>query len=235
MNFLQLCQAVAEDSGTVAGGSAAIESVLDASARTRLIVGWVRNGYIDIQNERPDWRWMRRDFEGTLTIDQIEYEATDLDAALTDVGVWLPDVPADDFRNITLYESGEQEQEGELFQIPYPLFRRRYLRGVHDHNKPTEWAISPRNELLFGNKPDKAYIVRGEYMMAPEELEEDEDEPSMPARFHRVIVQEALRLMMRSDEAYNALAEKTQQYDRLRNALVREQTPDISFGGGSLA
>lgn len=239
MNFLQLCQAVASDSGTVAGFSQ-LQSVADATGRSLLIVNWVRNAYLDIQNERDDWRWMRKSFEGTLTIDQMAYEAEDLDVDLTDVGIWLPDVPADDFRNLSIYESGEQEQEGQLTQIAYSTFRQRYLLGVHEHNKPTEWAISPQNELLFGNKPDKAYIVRGEYVMEPEILDraaEDADEiiPLMPERYHGVIVQEALRLMMRSDEAYNQLAAVAQQYDRVRNALVRTQTPTMSFGGGSLA
>lgn len=232
MNFLQLCRAVATDSGTVAGVPN-FTTVVGATGRVGQVVGWVRDAYIDIQNERSDWVWMRRDFTAPLTIDQIAYTPAQL--GLDDVGSWLHDIPSEGWRNLTIYEDGQQDQEGELSEIPYSVFRERYQRGVHDHNKPTDWSISPTNQLLFGNKPDKAYIVRGEYMMRAEELAADADTPSMPAQFHRVIVQEALRLMSRADEAWQTLQAQAAQYDRLRNALVRETTPQMKFGGGTLA
>lgn len=232
MNFLQLCQAVASDSGTVAGVPNFI-TVVGASGRVAQVVGWTRQAYIDLQNEREDWRWMRQTFSHALTIDQIAYTATDL--GITDFGGWTPDVPGDDWRSLSIYASGEQEQESELWQIAYHTFRQRYQRGVHDHNRPTEWAISPQDELLFGTKPDAAYIVTGEYRTAPETLTADADTPSMPVTYHSVIVQEALRLMARSDEAFQVLGAAADQYARLRAGLVRTQTPDVSFGGGSLA
>lgn len=232
MNFLQLCQAVANDSGTVAGVPS-FTSVAGASGRVAQVVGWVRDAYIDIQNERNDWLFMRRSFSAPLTIGKIEYDQTDF--GLSNVAEWLPDLPAEGWANLTLYESGLQAQEGELWQIPYQYFRQRYQRGTHDANKPTEWAISPLNTMLIGNTPDKAYIVRGEYRATPQELLVDADIPIMPTQYHRVIVAEAIRLMARSDEAFDVVGEKSQQYDRLRNALVREQTPKMEFGGGSLA
>jgi hypothetical protein len=232
MNFLQLCRAVALDSGTVAGVPN-FTTVTGATGRVAQVVGWTRDAYVDIQNERNDWLWMRQTFEEALTIGEAVYLPADLN--LDDVGAWLPDIPALGWHNLSLYEVGSEDQEGELRQIPYMTFRERYQRGTHAAARPTEWAISPRGGLMFGAKPDKAYVVKGEYRMAPEELAADADVPTMPAAYHRVIVQEAMRLMARSDEAFQVLAEKSQQYDRLRNALVREQTPDISFGGGSFA
>lgn len=232
MNFLQLCQAVALDSGTVAGVPN-FTTVTGATGRVAQVVGWTRDAYIDIQNERDDWLWMRLPFSHALTIDQIEYDGADL--GLDDLGFIIPDLPAERWRNLSIYESGLQAQEGEISQIEYQLFRQRYQRGVHDANKPMEWAWSPQETLLLGPKPDKAYIISGEYHSDPEELTLDTDTPSMPARYHRVIVQEAMRLMARSDEAFQVLTEKASQYDRLRNALVRTQTPPVSMGGGTFA
>lgn len=232
MNFLQLCQAVAEDSGTVAGVPN-FTTVVGATGRVAQVVGWTRNAYIDVQNERNDWRWMRQSFTAPLTIDQIEYDGADL--GLDDFAYMVPDLPAEGWRNLSIYEDGKPEQEGSIYEIEYNLFRQRFLRGVHDANKPSQWAMSPTDTLLIGNKPDKAYILSGEYRTLPEELALDTDVPSMPARFHRVIVQEAMRLMARSDEAFQVLTEKASQYDRLRNSLVREQTPTPTFGSRPLA
>lgn len=232
MNFLQLCQAVALDSGTVAGVPN-IVTVAGATGRVEQVVGWTRDAYIDIQNERDDWLWMRVPFSHALVIDQIEYDGADL--GLTDFAYMLPDLPAEGWRNLSLYEVGSEDQEGSITQIEYNLFRQRYQRGTHDANRPCEWAMSPQGTLLLGPKPDKAYVLKGEYHMQPEELALDTDVPSMPAAYHRVIVQEAMRLMARSDEAFQVLAEKAQQYDRLRSGLVRTQTQPISFGFGPFA
>lgn len=232
MNFLQLCQAVAEDSGTVAGVPN-FTTVAGATGRVRQVVGWTRDAYIDIQNERSDWLFMRRSFEAPLTIAQNEYTGADL--GIDDLLEWLPDIPGIGWRTMSLYAPGAPEQEGEIEQVSYPVFRQRYQRGVHDANQPNVWAISPLGTLLVGPRPDKAYILKGEYRRAPEYLANDEEIPSMPQAYHRVIVQEAMRLMARSDEAFQVLNEKTQQYDRLRNALVRDQTPKLDFGGGTLA
>lgn len=232
MNFLQLCQEAARDSGTVAG-LPTLTTVVGATGRGAQLTGWVRDAWIDIQNERSDWLWMRKTFSKALTIDQIEYTAAQMD--VTDFGAWLPDLPAEGWRNLSIYESGAQENEGELMQIAYPLFRQRYQRGTHTHNQPTEWAITPQNKLAFGTKPDKAYIVRGEYRRSAQVLALDVDTPEMPVDYHRLIIAEALRLMSRSDEAYQVLIEKSQQYDRLRQPLVNSQTPQITLGGGPLA
>lgn len=232
MNFLQLCRRVAEISGTVAGVPN-FTTVAGASGRVAQVVGWTRDAYVDIQNERPDWLWMRRDFEAPLIIGQAVYTPAEL--GLDDVAYFLPDLPAEGWRNLSLYEAGNQEQEGEITQISYQHWRERYARGVHDNNQPTEWAITPQGGLAFGNTPDKAYIVAGEYRQTPQELTLDADVPDMPARFHGLIIAEAIRIMARADEAFQVLVVQAQQYERLRNPLVIEQTPQVTFGGGTFA
>lgn len=232
MNFLQLCQETARDCGTVAGVPN-ITTTVGAQGRVLQVVGWVRDAYIDIQNERNDWLWMRRTFEAPLTIDQIAY--TPAEMGITNFGSWLHDIPAEGWRNISLYPAGEPEKESEITEIPYQWFRERYQRGVHDHNQPTDWAVDPQGNILFGNKPDAAYVVRGEYRQSPQELTVDADIPEMPTAYHRLIIAEAIRLMARSDEAFPVVTEKAQQYERLRSPLVIEQTPKMAFGGGSFA
>lgn len=232
MNFLQLCQAVSLDSGTVAGVPN-FTTVTGATGRVAQVVGWVRDAWIDIQNERNDWLWMRKTFTRALVISQISYTATDL--GIADFGSMLPDIPREGWHNLSIYETGLQAQETELWQIDYPLFRSRYQRGVHDANKPSEWSVSPQKSILFGNKPDKAYIVTGEYRPTPQVLALDIDTPEMPVAYHRLIVGEAIRLMARSDEAFQVLGEKAQQYERLRHPLVNEQTPALNLGGGAFA
>ena len=110
-----------------------------------------------------------------------------------------------------------------------------YERGAHAGRRPRHWSVDNDGQLLIGPKPDRQYGIAGEYRVTPQELQADTDIPEMPAQFHRVIIGEALRLMHRSDEAVQALALNNPQYNRLRNALVREQTPEIIWVGEPLA
>jgi hypothetical protein len=57
----------------------------------------------------------------------------------------------------------------------------------------------------------------------------------MPEDFHRLIVGEALRLMARSDEAFNVLIEKSQQYERLAAAGDRPDPQIYEVSGRPLA
>lgn len=227
MNFQQLCKRTAQESGTIAG-LPSFSTVAGATGRLEKLVGWVSQAWVDIQNERTDWIFRIGEFSGNLSIDQAAYSPSNFAA---DVLRFLPDTAQR--RSITLYDPAiGRSDEGHINQIAYDLWRTRYDIGTHDLNRPTVWALKPDGSLAFGNTPDKEYMVRGLYRKRAQVLELDTDEPIIPEDFHTVIVQEALRLMARSDEAWAALVPISQQYDRTRSALVRDQTPEVYFLGG---
>lgn len=232
MNFLALCKATAAQCGTIAGVPT-LSTVVGASGRVAKLVAAVSDAWIDIQNERTDWIWMRRRFLGTLTIGQLEYLATDL--SLTRVGRWEKDTIGR--KTVSVYDNAiGASDEGKITHIPYEQWVDMYDFGTHDAGRPIYWSITPESKIAFGPSPDKAYKVRGEYRLKPQVLAADADTPEMPDEFHRVIVWEAIRLLARNDEAFDAIAASGLEYDRLRNALVNQQTPEVSmFGGGPLA
>lgn len=234
MDFLALCKATAAQCGTVAGVPS-LSTVTGASGRVGKLVSAVSDAWIDIQNERTDWIWMRRRLLGTLIIGTLEYLPTDLSGSLTRVGRWETDTPGR--RTFSIYDNAiGAADEGKIDYIPYAEWADRYDFGVHDPARPVCWTITPQNKIAFGPTPDKAYRVRGDYRLKPQVLAADTDIPEMPDEFHRVIVWEAIRLLGRSDEAFDAITAAGIEYDRLRNALVNQQTPQISaFGGGSMA
>ena len=232
MNFLELCKAVARDSGTVAG-IPSFTTVAAVTGRVEQVVGWTAQAWVDIQNERNDWKWMRRTFDKPLLAATAAY--TPASWSLDRVSRWLPD--RINYRTMSLYDpSIGRADEVKLREISYDKWRDMYDMGVHDNQRPSHWAVSPTNELLFGPTPDKVYNVRGEYRLKPQILALDADVPEMPDDYHMLIVGEALKLMARSDEAFTALASLAPQYERLRTPLVREQTPDIDmWAAGSAA
>lgn len=225
MNFLEICKKVASDSGTVAGVPN-FTTIAGATGRVAQVIGWTSDAWVDIQNERNDWLWMRRVFDKALLADTNTYTAAGL--AIPRVSRWLQDRLG--YQTFSIYDPAiGRKDEGKISYITYDRWRDIYDSGVHDKSRPSHWSVSPTNELLFGPTPDKVYNVRGEYRLKPQVLTADADVPEMPEEYHRLIVGETLKIMSRSDEAFNALASMAPQYERLRNPLVREQTPDIDM------
>ena len=56
MTFLELCQRVDEESGTVAGGQPT--TVTGQSGRLKTIVQWTAEAYQRIQTMRSTWLWL---------------------------------------------------------------------------------------------------------------------------------------------------------------------------------
>ncbi|WP_375188406.1 hypothetical protein [Sphingobium yanoikuyae] len=226
MDFLALFKAAASDSGIVAGFNN-VATLAGVSGRPAQLAGWVRDAWIDIQNERNDWTWMRRRFGPVALTPSVNlYLAAEL--GVTRLGQWLGDRPG--YRTFTVYDPDRgPASETDMEQISYDRWIERWGRGAHDSQMPREWAISPARELLLGPTPDKAYLLKGEYRASAQILSADADTPEMPEEYHRVIIPRAIRLAASSDEAWQPLIDKTNQYSELRNALVRDQTPPFNF------
>ena len=91
------------------------------------------------------------------------------------------------------------------------------------------WAEAPDGRLCVGPAPDKAYVLRGQYRRKAQVLAADADTPIIPDDFHNAIVRQALLNMIDSDEGYDALAPKAAKYAQVHQALVIDQTPQVSF------
>lgn len=234
MNFLALCQKAAREGGVIAG-LPSFATVANPSGRVAQLVNWINDAWVHIQNERTDWLWMRARFDATLTASTASYTAASLAfTGYSRVAAW--DRGTMQRPPMSIYDNDiGRSDEGQIPWVSYDQWMNTYDIGVHDENRPTCWTISPANELLFGPTPDKEYKIRGGYRKTPQELSADTDEPEMPSRFHDVIIAEAISMMSRSDEVAETFITYKGQYDRLRHALVNDQTPSVGIGGYPLA
>jgi len=231
--FLDLAQKVAAESGTISGVQPS--AVTGQTGRLALVVRHVRDAWVEIQASRDDWRFLRKTFSGGLTQGTLCY--TPASFSLIDHARWITDqhnLYAD--QALSLYKtSAGQADEGALDEISYELWRRRYDRGVHDANRPTQYAIDPQNGICFGPTPDDGYTVRGEYMRTPQELETDGDVPIMPARFHDLIAWRALMKLGAYDEAEWPVQRARSEYEGLLDDLMRDQLPRTGIDWEPLA
>lgn len=228
MTFLELCQAVALYSGTGDGTKPA--TVSGQTGRMAMIVNWVQDAWNELQYSRNAWGFMRSEFTSELIGDQAVYAASDL--GITDHAQWVQDGV------MTLYEETDQAGEGILPWIDYRLWKEQYDRGTPTNTKPTCVALSPNNELCFGPKPDTTYtyVVRGQYIKAPQALTDDGDEPTLPERFHKIIMWKALINLADFDEAATHMQTARRHYGEMLFALERDQLHErLTIGAPALA
>ncbi len=228
--FLQLCKDAARESSTVSGDPLTTVTGL-TDDRLSKFVYWVRRAWLDIQNESTSWRWMRKEYDDkALTIGQSRYTATAL--GISDLDDWIvgPNI-------VYLYDStiGVSDESPLEYVRDWDLFKHKWLRGSPDNNRPTQYAISPTEEICFGAPPDKAYLISGEYRKSAQILTNNADEPECPSRFHGAISDYANILMAQHDEAEMHVATNYTRFNDTMRKMRRDQLPPFEIGAGPLA
>jgi hypothetical protein len=219
--FLELCADLTRESGAI---GTAPSSVAGQTGRQQKCVEWIIGAWRDIQNSRRDWTFLRAEWSGSLTASNMTYTGVAL--GISRFGEFLGDRPG--YHPVTVYDPVVgQDQEIELAEIGYDIWKYRYDRRSHDARQPHEYCIAPDRSIRFGPKPDKTYTVRGEYRKAAQTLAANGDEPDMPERFHELIVWRAIMLMSDADEAVQSLALARSKYAALYRSLVTDCTPRI--------
>lgn len=229
--FLELCQDVARESGTVSGTQPT--TVVGQSGRLGKIVSWVVEAYRRIQTSRSAWRWLETEFEKTTIQGTARY--TPSSWAITRFAGWMI-TGGDDEDGFSIYASTlGVSDESPLVFLDWPTFYKTQTRGVRDEAKPRFFSVSPANELCLSPTPDQAYVVRGRYRKGPQILEANEEAPEMPAQFHQGIVYSALMLLAEHDEGFGQGQYWNGRWQAIRSDLERDQLPIIRDASEALA
>ncbi len=234
MNYLQIVQRAARDSGVISGLNQPPTTVGQTGLLGKL-VGWVSDGWVDIQNERNAWRFMRKEFSSAQTIPgTARYTAASWN--LTDFAEWRIDRPWVDEKPVSIYDPtiGVADEQTLRF-IEFEYWDRWFNRGQQTNQRPQFWSISPANEFCFGPIPDIVYTVHGWYRRTAQVLAADTDVPICPERFHDLLVRKGLIKLGEYDEAAFAITTAQASYMNTMFAMERDQLPRIVVNSGPLA
>lgn len=229
MTFLELCQAVASESGTVAALPNPT-TVVGQTGRLGRIVGWVGTAYREIQTSHPDWLWLKDTFEGNLLATTREYSGNDLGA----VRFARFARTAKDTSVATVYDPAiGLKDEGFLHFQPYEEFYQNFLFGERGAltGKPSHITRTPAGRFAFWPLPDKTYVARGLYHKTPQTLVTDNDVPELPEEHHDVIKWKALTLLALFDEDAARFATYERMYNTAKANLAQHYLPQLEFGG----
>jgi hypothetical protein len=229
LNYLQLCQRTATESGT--GSFPGI--VTGLSGRPLDIANWVQQAWIDIQTDRDEWLWMEDRLEGTLISGISSYEASDL--GLTRFRQWKPGRdPESKIENFTVQAVGEgRAQESPIRHMPWGRFWRTYDRGANasQTDRPIYYSVDGQERLRFWPVPNGSYTLRGVYRKSAQVLTLSEDIPEIHEDHHMIIVWKALLLLAASDESFDQPRFWGTNYTDMLGDLQRTELPEIRLNG----
>ena len=223
MNYLALVKRAISEAG--ASGVNNVTTVANASGELLRFTQWINQAWIDIQNKRSDWLFMRKSVQFNLIANQAEYSVTSAPIALTDYGSWI----VESFR---IYKD-TISNELRLWYLDYIPFRDTYLLNTTrtSYSQPNVVTVSPSKSLIFALPPDYAYTVLGDYQRTATNLVADTDIPDLPERFHMMLVYGALKHY----GAYESYPEKftfaMEEYVRLNRQMEIDQLPGLLRNG----
>lgn len=227
MTFLQLAQEVVRKSGISGAGPA---TVLSQTGELRRVVGWVNEAWLNIQQQREDWEWMRGSVSFSTVAQQATY--TPAQCGIADFAEWAMNTKNCTFR----YYVTSEGVRSEIFltYMDYESWRDTFQYGSLrlSYSRPEFITVCPNTSIGLGQIPDSAdYTIVGDYFKTPTVLVEDSDVPAMPARFHMLIVYLAQMYYgeYEQDEYVRATAERN--YSRMMARMTIAQLPEVTFGG----
>jgi hypothetical protein len=217
--FRELVNDLERESGTIYQAQR-LATVAAPVGRQEKMVEWVREAWRLIQTSRTDWRWMRGEFTSALVAGQRRYAPADL--GIADFGGWPPPRPRG-LSPFTLYDpAAGPADECEVRPVDHDEWRARWDRGVHDAQRPRAWSVDGAGRLCFGPKPDKPYVIRGDYRRSAQILAADGDVPVCPTDFHDAILWRAMVLMGSHDEAQMVVAHGQSNFSRIYRDMVND-------------
>lgn len=225
MNFLQITQSLRNKCAGMGGTPGTPVTVVSQTGDMGNLVDWAREAWVDIQSARPDWKFMRAEFTGTVSA--AGNTLTAASAGVTDLGNW-------DAATLRCYKTARgASTEQFLVEWDYAVLRDTYLFGSQVASTPNVFAIRDRDmALVLGPATDAALTVSGEYVRAPQSMALDADVPTgLPAHFHMLIVFWAMTKFAGNQAAPEVLVDAQNQQEKLWHRLVLDWTPQVGMSG----
>lgn len=224
MDYLQLVNRTRVECG-VSGASAPLTSVVGLTGEAARIANWVNSAWVDVQSAKEDWQWMRQPLQFNTVTQQQIYTPADAGVDST-----FANWKRDSFRASSVGQNYADEQL--LNYMEYTTFRNLYQYGNMrtTYARPVVVSITPGKNLGFGSIPDQPYVITGEYYTRPVEFSAATDTPSIPTRFHMIIVYRAMMFYGGYESAPEVFQRGESEFKRLMSLLDIDQLPTITSG-----
>ena len=211
MNFLELCQKVASESGITTTGPSTVTGQVGILSK---VILWVKQADMDVQLKRDDWNFLWGTTQGELVIDQREYFSSDFGA--DDINVI----------NLALING---EEVGVLTWSDYVDLYKKTGLHLTKSIKPTAITRAPNGKFHVFPVPTTACFIEIDYYADPQYMVNDLDVSAISAKHHEIIVQKALMSYSENEEDDNRYNTARANYLNWLNIMGGDAKPKLKF------
>lgn len=211
MTFLELVKAVRSRVGMQGTGPA---SVTSATTFEMDLVNSVSDAWIDIQNFRENWKWMRTTTNFIMTASKTTYTLTEILGPNNRHKRWL--------KNTVFVEENGAKRPVRFLE--YDVFEHKFANEITP-TRVSYFTIVPWDDSLKFNLPDDNYIIYVDYEKSAQFLVNNEDIPEMPVEFHLLVVYAAVEKFSTVVITPEIQQLYSQQYVTMLGQLLRNQLP----------
>ena len=214
MNYLALAKKMCR-----AIGYAEPTSIALAGADQSLVLEWLADAWVHIQETEERWSFMQFSATVNALINKSTY---------TPVEMGLPTL-----REIVVGRTILTETDGTF--IKYMTWVTPAEMEYKTMTAPLigipEFYSTERGIVTIYPMPDKAYKANIQYMVNPVVLTLDTDEPAAPEHFHKIILFKALHEYSVSDNSPEQFQFGSVEFEQYLNRMNRECLPQPSMSG----
>lgn len=212
MNYLDLCKRLRQEAGMSGSGPSAVTG---QTGEMKRVVDWVAQAWLEIQNSRPDWRFMRVSFDVAISAGSASIIVSST-------------VSHPDKKSMIAVDAGGRWPLEYLEPEDFAWLERR--NGTQT-GKPQYVSMDSDGTIRFMPRPSEAFNLMGEYFRTPQALSANTDVPLMPERYHMMIVYLAMTYAGAEAEASNLYQDGLLKYERALDDLMMSQLPTLRVAG----
>lgn len=227
MNLLQLSQRLHREAGRSGDGPT---SSVGTSKQHQRLFDWIADANRELESRPLDLRWMRRRVTVATIATQSSYPPKTTPPAglgLVNFGRWRP---ASDEWSVKCVDPSDASRTWDLEWMDLDDWRDCYVHSTQQPSQPQVWSVDDDDSLLIGPTPSGVFSLRMEYLRAPLELTDDDDEPEFDQQFHMLLCWRALIEVAKFDNAPDILARAQSNYARMEDNLLARYVRRMSWG-----
>ena len=218
MTFLEICRRMASKAGIAGTTPLTTENQSGEALR---VVNWCKDAYIDIQERRVDWSFMRQEFSFDCVPGVSAYPRS----TVPNLQNWL--------ENDIRCHLGTTDDEQWLCRMDWADFRTTRMMGPQRTvtGRPQDYTVRPDKSMVLWPLPDSPYTIGGEYYRTAAPFVLDTDIPVFD-RFNMAVVYQALMYYGAYSSEPSVYADAQKEFERLIDKMEFEYTEHITLGIG---
>lgn len=186
-------------------------SITGATQTETDMIDSVRDAWLDIQNFRQEWMWMRNTTTFSTSAATTTYTLLDIFGPSYRFKNWIKD---------TVYVKRNSNWQVVRF-VNYDVFVEREQNNI-DESYPSTYSIVPWNDSLIFNTPDQVYEIKIDYYKSPQRLTLAADVPEFPDYYHVMIKYHAIAKFVAIIVSQSVHDKNEQAYATMMGQLMRD-------------